>query len=422
MTRRATSSITGQILLALIPLGLTLFVLILKQGQEQTPNTLVALLVAEVLAVAILGWRLSLPIPLAAPAPILLPKTRPTEILPEIHASPPTLGEPYPYRAATPARPRPRPSDLLPPLPRLPAKKLGAPNLPELLAPQAGRSNARTPEAAPRPSKPTANRMVMRLDDLLPPTPTPPTSKPQATPRPKALPQNRPTVPAKYLSLIAQNTSLPEVIPLTNLPLCQDVLSLGYLCAASDGPVSSEEDAHVLGWMWSVIEKSADADAAAFLQELSATADQARMRGKQKLGNIKQLAERVRATGERKIIQSAGVLCRAIVEMDGRLEPGEFATLSAALDGLGIRNLKASKIAHTLIANDTEITALLEELEIEDDTLVEERERKLSTAWSLENARMHVVTAPEKRNQMRQRMSLIQKIRDLYREMEQHGP
>ena len=422
MTRRATSSITGQILLALIPLGLTLFVFMLKQGQEQTPNTLVALLVAEVLAVAILGWRLSLPIPLATPAPILLPKTRPTEILPETHARPPTLGDPYPYRAATPARPRPRPSDLLPPLPRLPAKKFVLPNSPELLAPQAGRSNARAPEAAPRPNKPAANRMVMRLDDLLPPTPTPPTSKPQSTPRPKAQPQNRPPIPAKYLTFIAQNTSLPNDIPLTNLPLCQDVLSLGYLCAASDGPVTSKEDAHILGWMWSVIEKSEDADAASFLQELSATADQARMRGKQKLSLVKQVAERIRSTGERKLIQSAGALSVAIVEIEGRLEPGEFATLSAALDGLGIRNIKAMKIAHTLIVNDTEIAALLEALEIEDDTLVEERERKLSTAWSLENARMHVVTDPEKRNQMRQRMSLIQKIRDLYREMDQQGP
>jgi hypothetical protein len=263
--------------------------------------------------------------------------------------------------------------------------------------------------------------MTMRLDDLLPPTPAAAPTKPTATPRPKPNPQNRPTVPAKFLASLATNAGLPNKIDAAELLLCQDILTLGYLCAACDGPVSSEEDHHLQGWMWSVIDKAADGDAAGFLAQLSAAADQAKTRGKQKLSVVTQLAERIHASGERKLIQAAATLCGEIVEIDGRLEPGEFATLSAALQGLHVRNIKAAKIAQELIANDTEMSELLAELGIEDDTPAEERERRLSTAWSQENARMHVVNDAQRRQQMRQRMNLLQKIRDLYREVEQHG-
>jgi len=145
------------------------------------------------------------------------------------------------------------------------------------------------------------------------------------------------------------------------------------------------------------------------------------MRGKQKLDVVAQLAESIRATGERKLIHAAGELCGEIVTQDGRLEPGEFATLAAALKGLGIKKLDPTDIAQELIDNDDEITELKDELGIDDDTEVEERERILSVAWSRENARMHAVTDQDKRENLRRRMNLISKIRDLYREFDQFG-
>jgi hypothetical protein len=263
--------------------------------------------------------------------------------------------------------------------------------------------------------------MTMRLDDLLPPTTASAPAKPTATPRPKSAQQTRPAIPAKFLALLATNAALPNRIAADALPLCADILTLGYLCAASDGPVTSEEDHHLQGWIWSVVDKTADGDSTSFLSQLTAAADKAKARGKQKLAAVTELAERIHASGERKYIQAAATLCGEIVEIDGRLQPGEFATLSAALQGLRIRNIKAAKIAQELIANDAEISELLAELGIEDDTPAEERERRLSTAWSLENARMHVISDAQRRQQMRQRMHLLQKIRDLYREVEQNG-
>ena len=134
-----------------------------------------------------------------------------------------------------------------------------------------------------------------------------------------------------------------------------------------------------------------------------------------------QLAESIRATGERKLIQAAGELCSEIVSSDGRLEPGEFATLATALKGLGIKKLDPTDIAQELMDNDDEMTELREELEIDEDTSAEDRERILSVAWSRENARMQAVSEHAKREKMRRRMELIRKIRDLYRELEQHG-
>jgi hypothetical protein len=67
------------------------------------------------------------------------------------------------------------------------------------------------------------------------------------------------------------------------------------------------------------------------------------------------------------------------------------------------------------------MTEMMDELEIDDDTSVADRERILSVAWSRENARMQAVAEHAKREKMRRRMELIWKIRDLYRELEQHG-
>ena len=173
--------------------------------------------------------------------------------------------------------------------------------------------------------------------------------------------------------------------------------------------------------MWCVIENTTITDAPAFLQKLTEVANQSKMQGKQKLDAVTALGVAIRATGEKKLIQAAGALCGEIIELDGRLEPGEFATLSMALKALGLRNTKAAKIAEALLSNDSDISELKDELDIDSTTSNDDRERILSMAWSRENARMQAVTDSFRREEMRQRMNLIQKIRDLYRELDQHG-
>jgi tellurite resistance protein len=205
------------------------------------------------------------------------------------------------------------------------------------------------------------------------------------------------------------------------LQLCCDILCLGYACAASDGPVSTEEDDHLQGWLWCVVENTSDQEATTIHQALVQASEQCKIRGKQKLEVVTKLGEAIRATGEKKLIQAAAELCGEIVAHDGRLEPGEYATLSTALKGLGVRNIKAAKIADELLSGDDEIAELLEELDIETKTPSEERERKLSIEWSRQNARMQAVTDSGKREEMRRRMELIQRIRDLYREIDRHG-
>ena len=175
------------------------------------------------------------------------------------------------------------------------------------------------------------------------------------------------------------------------------------------------------GWLWCVVENAADKDASTLHQALVQTSELCKSRGKQKLEAITALAESIRATGEKKLIQAASELCGEIVAHDGRLEPGEYATLSTALKGLGVRNVKASKIADDLLSADDDIAELLEELDINPRTPVVDRERKLSVEWSRQNARMQAVTDSAKREEMRRRMELIQRIRDLYREIDRHG-
>jgi hypothetical protein len=136
---------------------------------------------------------------------------------------------------------------------------------------------------------------------------------------------------------------------------------------------------------------------------------------------VSTLADSIRSTGEQKLIQAAAELCGETIAHDGRLEPGEFATLSAAYKGLGVRSTKASKIADALLASDAEVKKMLKELKITDATTAEAREVILSFAWSQENGRMYSVKDPAVKEKMRQRMALIQKIRDLYREMDDHG-
>jgi len=173
--------------------------------------------------------------------------------------------------------------------------------------------------------------------------------------------------------------------------------------------------------MWCVVENTSKQDSHAFLQRLTEVANQSKMRGKQKLDAVTALGEAIRGTGEKKLTQAAGALCGEVIELDGRLEPGEFATLSVALKALGLRNTKAAKIAKELLSNDSDISDLEDELDIDGTTSKDDRERILSMAWSRENARMQAVTDSLRREEMRQRMNLMQKIRDLYRELDQHG-
>ena len=195
-------------------------------------------------------------------------------------------------------------------------------------------------------------------------------------------------------------------------------MTLGYYCAASDGSVTSQEDDYLKAWSWCVIEKTSDSDSHAFHKALGDAQAHAIMHGKKKLNVVAELANVIRATGEKKFIQCAGYLCSEIIECDDRLDPGEFPTLSTALKHLGIRNIKAEKIAKDLLFNDDDISELKSELDIDAYTTAEEREFILSREWSKLNGRMQVVSDSDQLEEMKQRMMLIQKIRDLYREIE----
>jgi hypothetical protein len=270
---------------------------------------------------------------------------------------------------------------------------------------------------------PKQTKASMKLGDLLPAAPPPPQAAPPPPPRPqpKPTPQSRPKRPRKYAAFDGESGNLPPKIDLTDLQLCCDIMTLGYTCASSDGPVTTEENDHLQGWAWCVIEKTSDKEAATFLQALDEAANLAKGKGKQRLETVAALAASIRGSGAKKFIHAAAELCGEIVAHDGRLEPGEYATLATALDKLGVRNVKAEKIADELLSADDDLLEILSDLEIDDDTSSEQRDTKLSIAWNKENARMQAINDPARREAMRAKMELIQRIRTLYREMEQFG-
>jgi hypothetical protein len=410
-------------LLTLFCLGLTGF-LFLQAEQPQDRNLLLAILLGEGVFASWVIWSFGRPPQDLELPPIPTPTNRPPVTMSMEPSKPPLPRPEYRHHSPVPTRPASRPSDPLPLSTPLTQREVKLPPLPTLVAPQPGRTASRPSEPTPRPAPARPPRPTIRLDDLLPPAPPPaPVPAPPPPPKPvhEATPKTRPKRPKKFAKFNENSAELPAKITLTELELCANILSLGYYCAASDGPVSSEEDDHLTSWLWCVVDKTTDKDAHAFHAKLSETAQQARMRGKQKLDVVTQLAESIRATGERKLIQAAGELCSEIVSNDDRLEPGEFATLATALKGLGTKKLDPTDIAQELMDNDEEMTEMMDELEIDDDTSVADRERILSVAWSRENARMQAVEEHAKREKMRRRMELIWKIRDLYRELEQHG-
>ena len=408
---------------ATLCLVLTIYLFNVTEGQENR-NILLGAILAEGVALSWLIWSVAQPQEASEATAIPIPRSRPLEVIPTGPSPTPKTRPPYQHRPLQPTRPPARCSNPLPPPPAVPRRGVSLPSIPELPTPQPGRANTRTPDPLTRPHIPRPQRQPIKLEDLLPPGP-PSTPKPSPTtpprPQPTPTPQGRPKRPRKYASFSGDSGDLPARIALTELQLCCDILSLGYACASSDGPVSTDEDEHLQAWLWCVVENTTDKDAAAMHQALIQTSESCKSRGKQKLEAVTTLAESIRSTGEKKLIQASGELCGEIVAHDGRLEPGEYATLSTALKGLGVRNIKAAKIADELLSGDDEIAELLEELDIETKTPSEERERKLSIEWSRQNARMQAVTDSGKREEMRRRMELIQRIRDLYREIDRHG-
>jgi hypothetical protein len=410
-------------LLAFLSLALTVYLFNVAEA-PQDRFALLGFLVAEGIFITWLIWSFTQPDNKDEVDPIPLPRARPLDVLPSGPTHAPQPRPPYQHRPLQTTRPPTRASDPLPTPPVSPRRQVSLPPLPDLSPPPQGRSNSRIPTPVTPPNTPRLTRTPIKLIDLLPSAPpatpkpsTPPPPRPQPTPPP----QSRPKRPKKYAKFEGDSGNLPDKIALTELKLCCDILSLGYACGASDGPVSSDEEDHLQGWAWCVIEKTADKDAAGFLQALTETSTLCKTKGKQKLEVVTNLAESIRATGEKKLIQAAAELCAEIVAHDGRLEPGEFATLSTALKALGTKSVKAAKIASKLLSDDDEITEMLSELGIHSRTPTEERERKLSVAWSRENARMQAITDAARREIMRRRMELIQRIRDLYRELDQHG-
>ena len=407
-------------LLAFLSLALTLY-LFNTAELAQDRNILLGFLMAEGVFITWLVWSISQPDDKAENDPIPLPRARQQEVIPTGPTHAPLPRPPYQHRPLQPTRPPSRVSDPLTVPPVSPRRQVSLPPLPALTPPQPGRSNTRIPAPVPPPNKPRPTRVPIKLDDLLPPAPPKPAIPPPPRPQPTPTPQSRPKRPRKYADFEGDSGDLPAKIALAELKLCCDVITLGYACAASDGPVSSKEEDHLQGWAWCIVERTADKDAACFLQALTDISTLCKTKGKQKLEAVTALAESIRSTGEKKFIQAAAELCGEIVTHDDRLEPGEFATLSTALKALGTKSVKALKIANQLITNDDEVTEMLAELGIHSRTSNEDRERKLSVAWSRENARMQAITDAARREIMRRRMELIQRIRDLYRELDQHG-
>ena len=410
-------------LLALLGLALTIYLFNVAEA-PQDRNILLGILVAEGVFITWLIWSISQPEEIDESPPIPIPLSRPFETIPNGPTRAPQPGPPYQHRPLQPSRPPSRSSDPLPPPSASPRRQVFLPLLPELESPKPGRFSARTPDPTPR-TPPRPNKPSIKLGDLLPPAqptakPIPPPPPPR--PEPSRSHHQRPKRPYRFAKFASESAdSLPKDIPASDLKLCCEILSLGYACAASDGPVSSEEESHLQGWTWCVIDKTADQDAAAFLQSLGETAERSKSKGKLKLEAVAALAQSIRSTGVKTYIQSAAELCSEIVVNDGRLEPGEFATLSCAHQALGAKSTKTNKLASQLLAGDDEIKEMLSELGINSRTSTEDREAKLSVAWSRNNGRMEAVTDPVKRELLRNRMELIQRIRDLYRELDQHG-
>lgn len=342
-----------------------------------------------------------------------LPKTKPYK-LPKF--GPTNKRNPYNHQPTEPKRPPLRRAQALNTTSTRTHRQVILPVLPTLTVPLSGRPNTRIPEpvqtAAPKP-KPRG----ISINDVLPPNT--PTARPQPK-QPEVKPLNGPRIkcPKKYAGFNEKSSELPAKISLNDLEICTDILTLGYYCAASDGSINTGEDEYLKGWSWCVIENTSDIDSHSFFKALCDIQSLAIMKGKKKLDVVAELADRIRKTGEKKFIQCAGYLCTEVVERDDRLEPGEFSTLSTALKHLGIRNIKAEEIAKGLMFNDDEISELKSELDIDQYTTSSERESILSHEWSKLNGRMNVIRDADIRQEMKRRMLLIQKIRDLYREIE----
>ena len=407
------------IFFATLCLALTIYLFNVAEGSEHR-NTLLGVIIAEGLAISWLIWTIAQVEEAQQATPIPVPRSRPVETIPTGPVAAPKDHQPYLHRPLQPTRPPSRSSNPLPPPPTIPRRSVYLPTLPDLPVPQPGRSSNRLPEPTSGPTPPRPPRPTYKLDDLLPaasPGSTPiiaPPPRPQPTP----LPQGRPKRPRKYSSFSDDSGALPAKIALTELRLCCDVLSLGYACAASDGPVSTDEEDHLQGWLWCVVENTSDQEAATMHQALSQASEQCKTRGKQKLEAVSTLADSIRSTGEKKLIQAAAELCSEIVAHDGRLEPGEYATLSIALKALGTRKIKADDIAEELLGNDKEVAKILREANITEDTKASERLTILSNQWSIYNARTNLRNLPASElEKYRRSMALISKLREIYREM-----
>ena len=407
------------IFFATLCLALTIYLFNVAEGPEHR-NTLLGVIIAEGLAISWLMWSIAQVAEAQQATPIPVPRSRPLETIPTGQAPTPKVRQPYLHRPLKPTRPPSRSSNPLPPTPTIPRRTVNLPTLPDLPAPQPGRSSNRLPEPTSSLTPPRPPRPTFKLDDLLPaasPGSTPiiaPPPRPQPTPAP----QGRPKRPRKYAKFAEESGNLPAKISLTELQLCCNILSLGYACAASDGPVSTDEEDHLQGWLWCVVENTSDQEAATMHQALSQASEQCKTRGKQKLEAVSTLADSIRSTGEKKLIQAAAELCSEIVAHDGRLEPGEYATLSIALKALGTRNIKADDIAEELLGNDKEVAKILREANITEDTKASERLTILSNQWSIYNARTNLRNLPASElEKYRRSMALISKLREIYREM-----
>ena len=292
------------------------------------------------------------------------------------------------------------------------------PSLPELTPPTSGRRKPESPEPTPTP-QPQPRRRKLNISDLPEQAPLPP----PPPPKPKR-PSKKPQRPKGTRKIKSEASDLPEELTEKQLEACVGIVSLATYCATADnGAASSDEDNVIKSWMWAAIERVVgDGELAwKFHDELFATHEHCRQAGKQKLDKVRDTAAEIRKSlGRNKLVNAAAWLCFEVIKSDDKLDTGEAAIFQVALEGLGKdRSPEFADVTKELLLSDDDVKELLDELKISEDDPQEKRNEKLLKEWRKCNARMNNCSGDQKEN-LRKKMELITKVRNLMSEIEQH--
>jgi len=404
------------LLFGLLVIGST-YALLAGPDNAELRAQLVGILVVE--GVAFTGLMLFLVRPIkvaeATPPPKRAPRERDRLPPKPIHIPTPIVRRQM-TQADSPAPRTARKSDPLEACPVCGPRMVTLPPLPVLQSPAVGRGRSGT-QPPPTPTTPEPRKPRIKLTDLHEQAPLPP----PPPPRPKR--QTKiPKKPAKTQKLRAGATDLPTTLTVDHLPICVNIVTLATFCATADnGASSTDEDRIVESWIWTVVEHvSADADLAwTYHDELFAAHEATRLAGQQKLELVKSVATSIKdALGRSKLLNVTAWLCAEVIKADEKLDPGEAAIFRAALEGLGKADSEEFRdMAKDLLLGHKEVKALLAEFKITEKTPIRKTEEILLEEFGKCNARMQACAGAAK-EQYRQKMKLITRIRDMLREIE----